>query len=208
MFNRSQNLSPPLEGGGGRKIRTTTLSIKKDTLPPIKQLYACLETHHQNLLTAELAEYEETTKGEWLKYIPSVGVTYTINNQPRPSVSFSTSTIYQARKNKQLRAAKRNAIQQASAVALQVAKSKLASLVADYENATSRLQLAYRIHEIDKDLFEIDKVKYEQLEKAPSEWLKIQRAFLIKEQELGERERELGVLRNEVLRLTKCSPLD
>ena len=178
-----------------------------DTLPPVEQLYSCLESYHQSLLESELAEYQETTKGEWLKYIPSVGVTYTINNKPRPSVSFSTSTIYQARKNKQLRAAKRNAIQQASNLELQVAKSKLLSLVADYENASSRLDLAYRIHEIDRQLFEMDQAKYEQLEKAPSEWLKIQRAFLLKGYALGELERELGVLKNQVMQLAKCHTL-
>lgn len=87
---------------------------------------------------------------------------------------------------------------------LRVTKYKLLSLVADYENAASRLQLAIRIHEIDEQLFEMDKAKYEQLEKAPSEWLKIQRAFLIKEQELEERKRELRLLEREVFLLSKC----
>ena len=175
-----------------------------DTIPSIEQLYACIEEYHAQTLDAELAEHEETTKGEWLKYVPSVGLTYTINNKPRPSVSFSTSTIYQARKGKQLRAAKRSAIRKANSLNLSGHKSNIKALVQKYQKELESLELSYQIHDIDSKLYQIEEAKHENIKIAPSEFLKIQRAYLLKQFDLKQQERAVDAIREEILLLSRC----
>ena len=41
-----------------------------------------------------------SSKGEWLKYVPNVGLTYTLADAPRPSMSFSTGVLHQAKRER------------------------------------------------------------------------------------------------------------
>ena len=61
-------------------------------------------------METELAEFQISKKGEWLKYVPTLGLTYTLDGRPRPAISFSSSVIYRARKDRQTIASKRRSI--------------------------------------------------------------------------------------------------
>ena len=74
----------------------------------------------------------------------------------------------------------------------------------NYHKAEESLKLAHRIHTIDTQLYQIDSTMYKQLEIAPSDWLKIQRAYLLKEYELVEKGRVVVGLRNRVLVVSGC----
>lgn len=180
-----------------------SLFARTDTLPPDAALYESLARYYEQKIAAELSEFQETEKGEWLKYLPNIGVTYTFDNKPRPSASISSSTIYNAKKSKQARAAKRKSIEQVNQLAYHQDKIKLQQLLNQYELETESVVFQAEIFEIDKTLFELEEVKYKNLEIPPSEFLKIKRAYLVKGFELKETQKELQLLVAHILVASK-----
>ena len=174
-----------------------------DTLPSEAKLYESLATYYEQKTQAELTEFEETTKGEWLKFLPSVGITYTLDNKPRPSASLNTGVIYQAKKNKQLRAAKRKAIVQVNELAHQEDRIRLQQLLDQYYMEQEALVFQEEIFEIDRQLYLIEEAKYEKNQIPPSEFLKIKRGYLVKVFEVGEGRKELRIELGEILILAK-----
>ena len=81
-----------------------------DSLPPESQLYAALDEYYQQQITADIMEHQSTTKKQWLKYLPSVGLSYNLKGQPRPTVSWSSNLIYTSFKNKEAKTAKQRSI--------------------------------------------------------------------------------------------------
>ncbi len=79
-------------------------------LPTKDSLHAALDTFHDRQLEAQLAEFDASKKGNWLYYLPSVGISYTpiartrtdgnleLNSEPRPTVSFSLGQVLTARR--------------------------------------------------------------------------------------------------------------
>ena len=174
-----------------------------DTLPSEAELYKSLATYYEQKTQAELIEFEETTKGEWLKYLPSVGITYTLDNQPRPAASLNTGIIYQAKKSKQRRASKRKAIVQVNRLAHQEDRIRLRQLLDQYRMEQEALVFQEDIFEIDRQLFLIEEAKYEKNQIPPSEFLKIKRGYLVKGFELGEGRRKLSIQKGNALVLAK-----
>ena len=80
------------------KILLLLTLLQLDTLPPKEALFASIDSFYAIQTQAELLEYQESRKGEWLKFLPSVGITYTLDGQPRPSIGYSTNIIYSAKK--------------------------------------------------------------------------------------------------------------
>lgn len=180
-------------------IFSTNLPGQSDTLPPLNMLYESIQNYYQQQAAAQLLEYQESTKGEWLKYIPNVGVTYTVAGDPRPSVAFSTSVIYQARKDKQLRQAKIKSIESATLLLIQQEQRKLLQLVANYEQELRSLALATEIMDIERQIFEIQATKFENLELTPLQFLPLKRGYLQKRYELAAKRKEVELLRGEIL---------
>ena len=177
--------------------------VPNDTLPPTADLFASIQTYYLAQSNAELLEFQESTKGEWLKYVPNVGMTYTVSGQPRPSVSFSTSVIYQAKKGKQLRTAKIKSIESSTLLLIQQEQRKLLQLIARYEQELRSLAVATEIQAIEDAIFEIQETKFRNRELTPLEYLPIKRGYLQKQYELGEKKRGLDLLVGEILFLGK-----
>ena len=185
-----------------RKVYRET-KILLDTLPPDSLLFQSLATYYHQKTQAELAEFQETEKGEWLKYLPSVGITYTFDNKPRPIATLSTSTLYNAKKSKQARAAKRKAIIQINALAHQQDRLRLQQLLNQYRLEKEALEFQAEILEIDKQLFAIEEAKYEKNQIPPSEFLKIKRGYMVKAFEITEKQRLQEINRGEIIVLAK-----
>ena len=177
--------------------------VPNDTLPSTADLFVSIQTYYLAQSKAELLEYQESKKGEWLKYVPDVGMTYTVAGQPRPSVSFSTNIIYRAKKDQQLRTAKIKSIESATLLLIQQEQRKLLQLIANYEQALRGVQLATEIQAIEDAIFEIQATKYQNRELTPLEYLPLKRNYLQKQYELAEKQQQLNLLRGEILVLGK-----
>ncbi len=170
-----------------------------DSLPPTEVLYASIDSFYQLQMEADLAEFQISKKGEWLKYLPSLGVTYTLDGQPRPALNLSSSILYRAKKDKQLRQAKQASIR--SKYLLEAAKRKAVvdELIHKYYGKLEELQLKEEIHTIDQQLFAIEEDRYRRLEMAPSGYLKAKRELLKKEEGLNAIRQGIRTLKREVL---------
>ncbi|MCR9289144.1 MAG: hypothetical protein NXI23_17350 [Bacteroidetes bacterium] len=160
-------------------------------LPPTDSLFAALEKHHASVTAAQLAEFDETTTKKWMNYIPSVGIGYTPSGDPRPTASFSLAQIITAKRNQQERERRRAVILAKAEIELQQLKSKLSSMLQEYELLKLELRTREQIHEIDKQLFQLAKAQYENAEMSPVEFLPKEKAFLIQGLEIEIKKTEL-----------------
>ena len=169
-------------------------SLATDSLPPLEMLFHSIDSFYLRKMETELAEFQFSKKGEWLKYVPTLGVTYTLDGRPRPAISFSSSVIYRARKDRQTIASKRRSIIGKNRLEAEALKEEVQEMVLRYYRAVREHELEKQIFDIDRQLFAIQQAEYERLELAPSEYLAARRRFLVKEQQflsVGEGLRQL-----------------
>jgi hypothetical protein len=100
-----------------------------DSLPTELQLMSAMESFYQLQLESELAEFQTTQKMKWLKYLPTVGVTYTLEGKPRPVVSWSSNLLYANQKDKAQVLAKKQSIYKKHQLTLEKEKLRLKNLL-------------------------------------------------------------------------------
>lgn len=174
-----------------------------DSLPPDTILYQHLNTYHQSLVSAQLAEFEIATKGNWMNYIPSVGVGYAPSGEPRPTMSFSLSQVFTAQRNRESIEAKRRAIIATATLFHQSEIRALSNLIRQYRILESDVQFAESIYQIDQQLFQFHEAQHQNHEITASQFLMKQRDFLLKQQSLKRLKDTLEEKRLEVMEMAK-----
>jgi hypothetical protein len=81
-------------------------SFSTDTLPPRQDLFNSLRTFHNEKAEAITTEFKVSEKYRWMKWMPSLGVAYNLQGEPRPALSFSLSQVYQNLNDKETKKAK------------------------------------------------------------------------------------------------------
>jgi len=173
-----------------------------DTLPPKATLLHAIDSFYQIQTASQLLEYQTCKKGEWLKYLPTVGLAYTLDGKPQPTISFSSSLLYRAKKDRLTIMAKRQAIVEANRLAAQGVKAKLDEMIFEYECLQQEIGYKREIFEIDAQLFEMDQQRYERLEMAPSDFLKAKKVFLEKQQAFRKLSTQAIGLEKDILNLS------
>ena len=165
-----------------------------DSLPPLPFLHAAIDTFHAHTTRADLLELQESRRGNWLKYLPTLGLAYTPSGAPRPGLSYSTAVIYQAKKDKQTRAAKRLAILEQAQVAARRDKEALLPYLERHLSLRRELATALQLLELDRDLLSYWQQELAAKNIGPVEFLGKRKDFLEKEagiERLKDRLREL-----------------
>lgn len=170
-----------------------------DTLPPKATLLHAIDSFYQIQTASELLEYQIAKKGEWLKYLPTIGIQYTLDGKPRPTFSFSSSILYSAQKDRQSLKAKRVAIIERNKIEAQKSKIQLQKALTDYEVLLQELETRKEMLQIDALLFQIDQQRYENLEMPPSDFLKAKKSFLLQQQAFRQFENSILELRRWIL---------
>lgn len=170
-----------------------------DSLPPEPQLLAALDSFYHHQTTADLSELQTKTQHEWLKYLPTLGLIYTIDGQPRPSISWSSNLIYSSQKSKAQSEGKRLSIRQKNQLLHQKERLQLQQLIRKYHYLEADLILLKQLHQYDHELFKIQKIKADSLIIPPSAFITSQRDFEKKAFTLRQKERELLELEIEIL---------
>jgi hypothetical protein len=173
--------------------------IANSQLPPAPHLHFALTQYHQRQLAATLAEFDDATPGQWMNYVPSVGVGYNLQGQPRPTLSFSLAQIFTARRQRLTLQAKRRSIEAAHALQSQDEHRHLKELLAKLEMLNLELQTMRRLHEIDESLYQLAVIDYEAAKLAPSGFLPKRKAFLESELDLLRKEMEMKAVEGEIL---------
>jgi len=173
----------------------------QDTLPPQPQLFAAIDTFYHHQVAAELSEYQSTKKKQWLKYLPTVGLTYTFEGKPRPTVSWSSNLIYTSYQNKESKEAKRLSIIRKNELKYQKDKIKLHAQIQKHHALKQDIEFLKSLFEYDTQLYEVKKDEAVHLEITPSELLKATQAYQKKAYEIFQKERILEELEWEILLL-------
>ena len=173
-------LVPPHDFSRGKKREGKP---DQDTLPPLLLLYAAIDTFHAHTACADLLELQESRRGNWLKYLPTLGLAYTPSGAPRPGLSYSSAVIYQAKKDKQTRAAKRLAILEQAQLAARRDKTALGPLLERHRSAERELAAALQLLELDRELLSYWQQELAAKNIGPVEFLGKRKAFM--EQETG-----------------------
>jgi len=174
-----------------------------DTLPAFEQLDSSLATYYAEKEAAELAEFAESTAGNWMRYTPSVGIAYTPAGEPRPGVSYNLATLFRSIQGNRDKEAKQESIKRKNRLAYQTDRRKLLSELRKLRAMEEDYELELEIHEIDQALFEVQKKKAENAEITPTEFLKDKRAFLLKKKAMREKKRKLNEKMLEITNISK-----
>lgn len=194
-------------------IMVNSLNAHIDSLPSTNDLIQSLEAYYQKQISADLTEFQISEKGKWLKYIPSIGIGYTLGtgnedelkNILRPSISFNTGIIYKVKQDKEVRRAKMAGIKKQLVLALEKEKLHLQTLLRKYRDRQEELAFLEKLQEIDSQLFEIASIQFTNAELAPSAYLPKKRAYLQKQYSLFKLQQELRDLEGDILNIAKVN---
>lgn len=170
-----------------------------DSLPDTSHLYAALSTFHALQLNAQLTEFDESEKGIWMNYVPSVGIGYNLQGQPRPTFSFSIAQVFTAQRQRTDRSAKRRSLEAAAQLALQNDRRKLTELLTKWELMQLELITMRKVAALDEQIFNLAQADYDAAKLAPKEFLPKQKAWLESELTLTRKEIEIKNLEAEIL---------
>ena len=179
-----------------------------DTLPPAPALHAALDTFLKRQLVATLAEFDDDNRGAWMNYVPSVGIGYNlatdkegqITSKPRPTVSFSLAQVFNARRQRRDRQAKRKSLIATTELQRQQLHSQLSAMLQRCELMNLELATMRRVHAIERQLYELAVIDYEAAKLAPSGFLPKEKTFLESELSVMRKEMELKGLESDVLK--------
>ena len=174
-----------------------------DSLPTESQLMSAMESFYQLQLESELAEFETTQKMKWLKYLPTVGVTYTLDGKPRPAISWSSTLLYSNQKDKAQVVAKKQSIYKKHQLTLEKEKLRLKNLLRQHHFLKQDISFLQDIFKYDQQLFEIKKNQAQKIEIPPSQYLKAEQALRKKEYDIFQKQRELLKLEIQILQVAK-----
>lgn len=177
--------------------------IPQDSLPTQSQLTSTLESYHQLKTESELAEFNTTQKMKWLKYLPTVGVTYTLDGKPRPAVSWSSTLLYSSQKEKAQVVAKKQSIYKKNQLALEKEKLQLKNLLRKHHFLEQDISFVQNLLEYDRQLYEIKKDQAKKIQIPPSELLKATQVLKKKEYDVFQKQRELLELETQILQVAK-----
>lgn len=169
------------------------------SLPTDSILFQSLAAYHQQLTAAELQEFEVSNSGQWMTYLPSVGVGYTPAGQPRPTASFSLSQVLTAKRNKQTLAAKRRAITESAMLRHANDKRHLTGLIRQFDLLKRELEFEKELFQIDTELFEFYQAQLENHELTASQFLLKKKSYLTTKNDLFRLEVRLEEKKTEVL---------
>ena len=170
-----------------------------DTLPPESHLMAALDSFYQLQIESELAELEIKQKKKWLKYLPTVGLTYTLDGKPRPAVSWSSTLLYSSQKEKTQILAKKQSIYKKNQLALEKEKLRLKSLLWKHQFLEQDISFLLDLFKYDQQLHDIKKDQANKIEIPPSELLKATQTLKKKEYDIFQKQRELLELESQIL---------
>ena len=157
-------------------VFTTSSQVPDSLIDPLR-------TYYQDKTSAEISAYSYKEKGKWLKYLPTVGMGFSLESSgsqgsgldvPMPIVSFNSRTIYQIKNDKQTRKAKIESIIAQNELLFNEDIRKLRRLLQELKRKEIELSGLKSEWAIRYDLYRIDSTNYYAQELKPSGYLRSQ----------------------------------
>jgi len=221
MAKTSNTLSAPLRGLGVDSriiyfllflllllITATIASAQRPTTPPldlplVSDLETSLQAFYERERDAQLTAFDTKKSGDWKDLLPSVGVGYTFDNSPRPTVSWSPISILNRKDNRRKEALTRDAMLRSYDVIISDRLFKLRQLVSDYFIDFDALKSKEAALQLDELLYDIVEESYKANRVEPKEYLLEQKKILLARATVDEYRQELHKKRSEVIYTAK-----
>ena len=181
-----------------KRLNAPTPKRFPDSLPPTPLLFGSIDTFHARQARIRLLELAESRRGNWLRYLPAIGIAYTPTGAPRPAVSYSSTLLYTAQKDRQQRDAKRLAILQQAALDAEADKRTLLQLLQRHAALQRELDAQRAVHALDTELYRFYEKQAATQELLPAEFLLRKREYLLKCLELEQQEARLRGVEAEI----------
>jgi hypothetical protein len=183
---------------------------------------SCIHHRHQLQLAADLTTLQESKKGAWLKYLPSVSAglapairrgahgSFNSGLSPTLSIGLNSSLIYQSHRDKQQRKATREAIIKQNQLQEATQIAQLHRLQRRLQTEIDKLNLHSGVTDIDRQLFTLYQKQYDNHDISPEEYLLKRKAFLLQELRTQDQLNRIQSLQYQVEDLAGCIeiPLD
>lgn len=188
----------------------------KNRQSPIANLDSCIRHRHTRLRQAELATLQQSKKGRWLKYLPTVRAglapafrqdqdgNFTSRLTPTLSLGLNSNLLYTAHRDKQQRLATREAIIQRSQLQQDLEIAKLHRLQRRLQTETDKLNLQTGVADIDRQLFTLYTKQYENHDISPEEYLLKRKSFLQQELRNQDQIARIEAIQYEIEELAGC----
>lgn len=170
-----------------RKLFTTLLLLisfslaKSQIQPPLDSLIGSLKNYHDSLKTAQVLEYKNSNKTNWLYFVPGVGYDFLSN---RPMISYSLTHVAAYLKTKEQQKNKTAAIEKTKRLDLETDIIKLRSLYENINMHISQFSLDTLILFKHKQLFQIYTSKFKNNEIQMENYIQYEIGILEKEKAL------------------------
>lgn len=172
-------------------------------LPLVSDLETSLQAFYEDERDAHLVAFDSGNKNNWADLLPSVGVTYTLSNDPRPTISWSPISILNRKDAKRKETLTREALERSYEVIISDRLYKLRQLVHDYFIDLDRLKAKEEALHLDELLYDIEEERYEQNLIKPSQHLQEQKRILLARTAVSSYKLDLHKKRSEVIYVAK-----
>ncbi len=172
-------------------------------LPLVLDLETSLEAFYGAERDAQLSAFDSGKKGDWKDLLPSVGMTYTFSNEPRPTLSWSPISILNRKDAKRKEGLTRDAMDRSYDVIISDRLFKLRQLVSDYFIDYDALTTKEAALQLDELLYDIVEESYKENRIDPKSYLQEQKKILIARAAVDEYRQELHKKRSEVIYTAK-----
>lgn len=191
-YRETRPFAPSVREGLAPSLQSTT-SLNPAYSPNHTDYEFCIHTRHAAQLTADLTTLQESKKGAWLKYLPSLsaglapslrvreGLAPSQGFAPTLSIGLNSSLIYRSHREKQQRKAAREAIIKQNQLQEATEIAQLRRLQRRLQTEIDKLNLRSGVADIDRQLFNLYQKQYQNHDISPEEYLLKRKAFLLQE---------------------------
>ncbi len=160
----------------------------------LEVLQASIDTFYAAELRTALQQLKVRTRWEWLKFLPALGLTYTLDRRPRPTLSYSSNLLYTSLKNREQQDKKVLDLLHTQETQRLLCHQSLRSKWLQYRHQKEALDLLQVRMATEAQLFQIYEEQYERFERSPTEFLPRKLAWLQQQHELRMQQQRLEAL--------------
>lgn len=181
-----------------------------DSLPSPETLFASLRAYHTAQTDSRSAEFKIQEKLDWMKYLPSVGLSYTLGTRNgeltqrlRPNLNFSFSQIFNSKRDKELRHAKIESITRQNEVDFKTDSLNLLIALKRCDIVREAANEMRTAQAIDDELFKLSQLAYDEKKVSTFQYLSEKRQYFERKERIVVKTEQLLLLEIEALRAAK-----
>lgn len=158
------------------------LACRAQIITPLDSLEASLTRYYHSMNAAEITEYSESSRYNWLYFVPSIGYDFVGHNY---MVTYNLSNLGSFAKAREAKANKIHAIEKSGVLSLENALLQLRASYEQINNLIDRFAYDQYILDTERELFSIYQRQYQKDEINHEEYLKHHIALMQKESVLN-----------------------